>query len=479
MRLARLSAAGFVAAYVLVSFSATPNPMMAVWRPLLIGVGAAVVLQFLLSLALGQDWGALLASAAALIMTAAWIPLAVVVVVVTWLTAIQWRRRRLGQTMLAVNAAMLARNVAIFAVAFGAISAFPVLGWALTFAQAGHSDARGQAAGGAQDIVVLLVDGYPRADSLLDQFGVDDSSFEAALADRDFRVAEHSRSNYTSTWATLTSMFSGDYLDAIPSLNPAPTDPAEQYRRVMLAMAGSPVLASLRGLGYEIVTVPSPFESASLTAADRILAPSQLTSFELSLLQHSLVGRLAFSLAPEIVFDQHRARLERTLDLLTDEVARPSDTPRFVFAHLLAPHAPVVYRADGSAAEPVACFPACSIYGFAFAADWDGVGAQVQQVNRMVLATVDEIIASDPNAIVIVMSDHGTRRPGTDPANAFRNFFAARTPGLANVYEDDVTPLGVIARLAGVAYPSGDPYRGWRSADIEPLSLTPYVGPDP
>ena len=128
------------------------------------------------------------------------------------------------------------------------------------------------------------------------------------------------------------------------------------------------MLQALRRDGYEIVTVPSPFESAALTTADRILAPPQLTSFELSLLQHSLVGRVGFTLMPDIVFDQHRARLESTLRLVSDEVSRSSTTPRFVFAHVLAPHPPAgSSEADGSPSQPVSCFPECSIYGFASA----------------------------------------------------------------------------------------------------------------
>lgn len=480
MALARLSAAAFVAAYVLVSFSTTPNPMMGLWRPLLVGVGIGVALQLVLSLALrDRDRAALAASVIVLVLSAAWVPLAVAVVAATWLVAIQWRRQRLGQPLLGVNAGMLSRNLAIFAVAFAAAAAVPVVGWAITSAQAVHGSAPGASAKGEPDVVVLLLDAYPRRDSLMQQFGFDNSGFEAELASRGFRVAAHSRSNYTATWATMASMFNGRYLEEIPLLNPTPSDAAEQYRRAMLAIASSPVLDGFRRDGYEIVTVPSPFESAALTTADRILAPPELTSFELSLLQHSLLGQVAFRLAPEIAFDQHRARLQSTLRILADEIERPSSSPRFVFAHLLLPHAPLVYRADGSAAEPEPCFPDCSIYAFLSPADWDGFAGQVEHLNQLVLPILDEIVASDPDAIVIVMSDHGSHRPGSDPAMAFRNFFAARVPDNPTAFEDDVTPLTAIARLTGVDFTPGDPYRGWYSEPLEPLTLTPYTGTEP
>ncbi len=204
-------------------------------------------------------------------------------------------------------------------------------------------------------MIVLLLDAYPRSDSLMDQFDFDNAAFEAELRERGFRVAERSRSNYTATWATLARCSTGVSWTTIPVLNPRPNDPAEQYRRVMLALTESPVLKDLRRDGYEIVTVPSPFESAaSHRGSDP--GPPQLTSFELSLLQHSLVGR-----------DRLHADAGDRLRPASGEAGKhPSpgvgggqpvvhDTA-LRFAHVLAPHPPLVYEADGSPSQPVTCF---------------------------------------------------------------------------------------------------------------------------
>ena len=480
MALARWSAAAFVAGYVLISFSATPNPISGLWRPLLVGMAAAVVLQLILWLVLRNGHHAAIgASIFVLVLGAAWVPLAVLIVGVIWLAAIQVMRRRRGQAALGLNARTVARNLGVFAWVFAAVSAVPVVSWGITSYHGANRAVDTAAGSGQQNIVVLLVDAYPRADSLLEEFGFDNSAFVTALTDRGFTVAKNSRSNYTATWASLSSMFYGRYVDEIPALTPPPTDPAEQYRRVMIALGQAPVLDGLRAKGYEIVTVPSSFESAELTSADRTLAPPEWTSFELSLMQHSLAGQVAFRLAPGVVFDQHRARLASTLELLGDEMGRTSATPRFVFAHLLAPHAPVVFRTDGSPVQGPACFPSCNIYGMTSEADWAAFPGQVEHVNGLVLAALDRVIGEDPGAIVILMSDHGSPRTGADTVNAFRNLFAARVPGGEVAYEDDVTPMTVLARFTDRPYTPGDPYRGWFSAGLEPLTLTPYSGPDP
>lgn len=453
--------------------------MMALWRPLLVGVVAAFAFQFLLALLLrDQDRAAIVASAVVLLLGAPWVLLAAVAVAAIWLMSIRLMRRRGGDPRLTFSAKAVGRSLGVFAVAFAAVAAVPVAGWAIT----SYHVVSGRASAGSNsrpDIVVLLVDAYPRSDSLMEQFGLDNSAFENALTERGFRVAGHSRSNYTATWASLSSMFYGRYIDEIPGLAPPPPAPAEQYRRVMLALAASPVLEGFRRQGYEIITVPSPFESAALTSADRVLAPPEWTSFELSLIQHSLLGQVAFRLMPGVALDQHRARLASTLEILGDEMARTSPTPRFVFAHLLSPHAPVAFRADGSPANPPECFPDCNIYSLISAADWNGFAGQVEHVNQMVLEVLDRIIAKDPHAVVIVMSDHGSPRTAAAPVHAFQNFFAARTPGNEVHYEDDITPLTVLPLLADTPFTPSDPYRAWVSAPLEPLTLTPYTGPEP
>jgi hypothetical protein len=39
--------------------------------------------------------------------------------------------------------------------------------------------------------------------------------------------------------------------------------------------------------------------------------------------------------------------------------------------------------------------------------------------------------------------------------------------------------MTVLARLTDLPYTPGDPYRGWVSEGLEPLTLTPYTGAEP
>ena len=68
------------------------------------------------------------------------------------------------------------------------------------------------------DIYILLLDGYPRADTLARDLDHDPTSFIAGLRDRGFIVAPRSHSSYGYTAGTLASMFQMRHLDDIPEL---------------------------------------------------------------------------------------------------------------------------------------------------------------------------------------------------------------------------------------------------------------------
>jgi hypothetical protein len=443
---------------------------------------AALALQTVCAGAL-RSWrnAALLSSGIAMAFAAPWLILAVGVVLAFWWLGVNALRRRAGQGRMAVSADRAADLIRDFSIAFVVIAAIPVVNWGITAAAVERAPQPPVAEIANQpDVVVLLLDGYPRADALMEQFDYDNRPFENGLAARGFDVAEESLSNYTATWATIASLTNMRYLDDVETLSPFPADPADQYRRLMVAINEGPAITELRSRGYEIVTIPSPFESAALVSADRYVDGGHLTSFELSLVQHSLIGRAVLALVPELFFDAHRARIEGGFNDLAAVLEEPKVRSRFVFAHLLVPHAPTVFNADGSPAPPMTCFPGCSPWAFTEIPQWRSFTPQVEHVNALVLSTIDRIVAADPGAVVIVMSDHGSREPGHDESNLFRSLFAARTPGWDGGPRDS-SPVNLFPQLFNHYFGTDlelRPYCSWISAFAAPLTLTPVSGMD-
>ena len=479
-RLARALAnaypAAFAATYVLLAFTATPNPVGALWRPLLVAVALALAIQLVLRLLLRRtDRAALAASVLVLAGLATWVPLLVIVGGALWLLGLTWLAHRRGHSI-AWSESRVSRLAAAFAWALVAIAAVTATIPTVEFMPAADASRSAEVQGASSNVVVLLLDGYPRGDSLREQFGIDPEPFEQALSDRGFAVAAASRSNYTSTWMTIASMVHGRYVHEIRGLERAPASAAEQYRLLMRSIAEGEQLRTLRQRGYEIVSVPSAYESAAILSADRVAAPVELNSFELSLIQHSLAGRLVLELAPQIAFEQHRDRVRSTLEIAVREATVRRNRPALVFAHLLAPHAPLAF-VEGTPAPT--CFPACSLYVMGPEADWSGYPEHLAAVNDLVLTAIDRLRARDPAATIVVMSDHGTVRRGDhDGPNAFRTFFAARVHDGSLPFPSDVSPVDVLRLLVDPASEPTVPYRAWTSEQEAPMNVVPVAGAD-
>lgn len=464
--------------YVLISFSATPLPPSALPRPLLLAIVATIVLQGVLWVVLRRRHRAALAtSAIVLVSSAAWLAIGIAAAGVAWWLLVSRRRRARGAPPLRLGIGSL---IGLFGGVFwfmALVAAVPVIGVLFASLADGPSVPAGTPSSDVPDIVVVLLDGYPRADALLG-IGFDNSAFLGELGERGFVTAAGSRANYSSTWATLASMFHGRYLEDIPQLEqPYPDGAAEQYRALMRLIGEAPLLDPFRVRGYEIVTMPPPLEGAQLTAADRVVSPPQMTAFELSLIQRSPLGYLLLSVNPSIAYGQHQERTEATLRLAAQELERVAERPRFVFAHVTSPHPPMVARADGKPVTPAPCFPDCSMYVFGAVEDWERLPGQITDLNRQVLDLVDSVLTASPDAIIVLMSDHGMRQPGAPEADLFRNFFSIRSAA-DDLVPDDIQPIQIMRLLAGNVVES-EPYRAWTSGDERPLELMPYAGPNP
>jgi hypothetical protein len=103
------------------------------------------------------------------------------------------------------------------------------------------------------------------------------------------------------------------------------------------------------------------------------------------------------------------------------------------------------------------------------------LGGQIEFLNGRLLEMVDRITATDPDAVVILFSDHGARFDSQVTDEYYRTFFAARTPGHEGLFPDDVSPVNVLVLLENAYFGTSLPVRGyqaWESGRLD-LDLTP------
>ncbi len=327
-------------------------------------------------------------------------------------------------------------------------------------APSGVVDARLAAAG--PDLYLILLDGYPRADTLQSDFAFDNGPFLRSLTSLGFDVASKAHSNYNVTNLTLASMLNAKHVRDLPELAGAPAGVQDQYRAVARAINRSSALDQLRDRGYEIVTVPSPFTNVTLSTADRVLDSGGVTAFEASLATTLRTRHL--------LPDQQRrwftdAIRERTLEAFDRTVALAGERggrPKLVFTHVMSPHAPIVFAADGSPVDATACFPeTCSIFDPGMA---DGstsprlVAGQVDHLNRLVVDTVSAILAaSERPPVIVIFSDHGHRHDWKDHGEMLRSLLLTHTPGKPGLFPEDASPINMIPRIANAYHDAGMP----------------------
>ncbi len=262
---------------------------------------------------------------------------------------------------------------------------------------------------GTPDIYYIVVDGYGRADMLLETYGLDNTDFVESLEARGFYIADQSVCNYMQTVLSLSSATNMEYLDTLGISSDSP-DRAPLSELIK----HSQVRVSLEELGYTTVALSSGFYPTEITDADVYLSPyanSPLNEFEgfLFSLTPARFFIQVFDLAgPWPGYSTHRARVLYAFQQLQEIPARIAG-PKFVFAHIFSPHPPFVFDRDGQPVQPD--YPYYPVDGEAFGDRQeylDGYPDQLVYINTLLEDTIDALLSSSASPpVIIIQADHG------------------------------------------------------------------------
>ena len=311
------------------------------------------------------------------------------------------------------------------------------------------------------DLFFILLDGHPRADTLNADFGLDIEPFLAEMQDLGFVVARDSHSNYNATLLTVTSMMTAQQVPDI--LSPDLATRAAEERALTRAIAASSVLGRAKALGYSVDWISSPFTSPVDWGADEVIGTSGVTDFELNLVSHTLIPWLVPDLVRTSLYQAEHEAVLQPIDRVAELASEHGDGPRLVFAHVLAPHPPLILAADGTVADGFPCFPtSCGMwdigerYGDAII---QPTVDELSYLDARIVAAVGTIIASeDRPCSIVVFSDHGYRWHQDDRQEQFRNLLLTYTPGFPDLIPNDATPVNLLARILNAYAGTSIPY---------------------
>ncbi len=283
----------------------------------------------------------------------------------------------------------------------------------------------------APDIYYIILDAYAREDTLKEVYDYDNSTFVNALEDRGFYVVDQSRSNYSYTSLSIASSLNMDYVENLivgldsDDKNQSPLWELIKHSRVRQA---------LEAIGYETVAFSTGYPGTEIEDADiyitggtldQILDLKALSSFEGMLIDYSAAKIIidGATILPlffpnlQYPYQYHR---ELILNVFTQLSRIPEmEGSKFIFAHIIAPHSPFVFKSDGSIVDRLPGFT----FGFTFGGGESysdseyiqGYRDQLHFINTQVLETIDDILElSVTPPVIIIQGDHGPVPVGTN-----------------------------------------------------------------
>jgi len=306
------------------------------------------------------------------------------------------------------------------------------------------------------DIYYIILDAYASANTLKEIWDYDNREFIDYLTEKGFYIASESRSNYSVTFLSLASSLNMEYVNYLRDV----LGVESKDRRIPYQMIqDSRVMRFLKSKGYKFVHFQSGWGPTDRNNyADWDVQCGRSNEFMMVLVRTTILKPLAHYSNP--VADDRRARVLCTFSTLA-EVQHRVEGPRFVFAHILVPHAPWLFGPNG---EPVDSELRMDKWRYE-----QGYLDQLTFVNKKVKALVEKILSeAETLPIIILQADHGPRgrvRKRGQPSERQLSRLNGRV-GILNAYYlpdtgkdllyDSITPVNtfrlILNRYFGTSY---------------------------
>jgi hypothetical protein len=277
------------------------------------------------------------------------------------------------------------------------------------------------------DIFFIIPDGYSGSTALNELFHFDNSEFEKQLKQRGFYVAKQSLSNYNYTPFSVASILNMKYLD-LQMEKKAPGNVAYCYRQIK----NNTVIQSLLAHGYAVYNYSIfDFNDQSAVSYDDFLPGniSLITSqtFASRILKdinyNVSTGKWKLKWGLEKRMYEHLRNNENIIQAVKEKASERTNTPKFIYAHLMMPHYPYYFNSEGQALPPEKLLPGQETHR-------ENYIQYLQYCNRRILDLVDNITRNPNPPVIILLSDHGFREGinKEERKYAFMNFNAIYLP---------------------------------------------------
>lgn len=301
------------------------------------------------------------------------------------------------------------------------------------------------------NIIDIVLDGYARADILESRYKQSNVSFINELRRRGFHVVDDSTTNYSATALSLTSMLNMNYIQRPEGFIGNDMEPITKM------MKENEVFRYIRGRGYWTVNF-SAFCSLTegIDSDERRTFADNLDQFHSNLMRFTPLSILIRTWSQGTTNDPyeiHRRQVSNALNGIT--MVSDTKKPIYAFAHIVCPHPPFIFKADGRPAEtyrPYNVWDADDFRSQGGTRDeyLNGYREQVTHLNKLVLKSIDKLqkMMHRPS-IIIIHSDHGPGL-GFDFKDIDRSDLKERMSNLMAIYFPDGDYSTIYPEITGV-----------------------------
>lgn len=275
------------------------------------------------------------------------------------------------------------------------------------------------------DFYYIILDKLARHEALSKVFHYDNTPFLQYLRDKGFYIANNSHCNYPRTLMSLASSLNMEYLDKVAKVY----GPTTGDRTVLTPMIRKNALARhLQSLGYKFINISSYFgPTAWIPNADENIGNAPFDQFAIEFWQSTMMGMFTCSI--DFLNDLYRDEKRTTFAHILQASKRAG--PKFVFAHILLPHEPFYFLADGASGNQEMSF-----HGDQWTdATKRAYIEQTRYAEKQVESLIDQIIANSKSCpIIVLQSDHGTDATASMTTARPSDGLLAERYGILNAY---------------------------------------------
>jgi len=289
------------------------------------------------------------------------------------------------------------------------------------------------------DIYYIILDEYGSQPALKNFLDYDNSSFLSEIKTKDFFIFSPSYTNYPTTVQSLSSSLNMKYINYLS--NEAGVE-SKNYHLLNQLLSKNQVMNILQNKHYNIINMGAlwgPNNEFTYVDDNRC----EFKEFNRDSLMRELIQITMLSYAQERLVEQ--GRRDRVLCVF-DEIPKLNEefsSPKFVFAHIMLPHAPYIFGPNGEHVTP----------GNSLNNEpWDPKHAHVDQIkfaNKKLIPLIEIILNKNPNSIIILQGDTGSAFNGNwrSPSNdliieRMSNLNAIYLPnGNYELFENTQTPI--------------------------------------